>query len=261
MVSKSLVARGIGALGLVACGSLPAVAPGKRCPENVPAGQVCLEEGWVCTFHRAPGETQATPGSYWWDSAEAFSPVPPACMLNMERAAHISPVFVRRIRMDIHEFTNGDLVDLFAALPPAVAAQLPVPPERTGERPLGGVDVPDEPNPPAEPYTGWFGRTSRPRAGHPLDLLRIRGGGAHAVRGDRHLQGARRAPPSHRRLSTRLPRFGADGARLPLGGRDPDELVPDRLPGLEPRYCPRSWLPGRRSPTTRSTAPPAAFGS
>jgi formylglycine-generating enzyme required for sulfatase activity len=142
--------------------TLPAVAPGKRCPENVPAGQVCLEEGWVCTFHRAPGETQATPGAYWWDSAEAISPVPPACMLNTERAAHISPVFVRGIRMDIHEFTNGDLVDLLAALPAAVAAQVPVPPERTGERPLGGVDVPDEPNPPAEPYTGWFGRTFRP---------------------------------------------------------------------------------------------------
>jgi formylglycine-generating enzyme required for sulfatase activity len=89
---------------------------------------------------------------------------PPACQLETSNVGSISPVFVRGFRMDIREFTNGDLMALLASLPPAEAAKVPVPPERT--------DDPEEESYPCElaqttpplqrPRTGWFGRTFRP---------------------------------------------------------------------------------------------------
>ena len=147
-------------------GPFPAVTPGKPCPANVPAGQVCLEEGWVCTFHRDRNYAPPAGKPYTWDSKEEVATPPPACQLETSNVGSISPVFVRGFRMDIREFTNGDLMALLASLPTAEAAKVPVPPERT--------DDPEEESfpceeatrmpPPQRPRTGWFGRTFRPLA-------------------------------------------------------------------------------------------------
>lgn len=147
-------------------GPFPAVTPGKPCPANVPAAQVCLEEGWVCTFHRDRNYAPPAGKPYTWDSKEGVATPPPACQLETSNVGSISPVFVRGFRMDIREFTNGDLMALLASLPAAEAAKVPVPPERT--------DDPEEESfpceeatrmpPPQRPRTGWFGRTFRPLA-------------------------------------------------------------------------------------------------
>ena len=143
----------------------PAVAKGKSCPPNAPAGQVCLEEGWVCTFHRDRNYIVPVGERAHWDSAEGIANPPPACVLQTSNVGKISPVFVRGFRMDIHEFTNGDLMALLASLPPADAAKIPVPPERFGLPEKQEPDVVfDElvPYPDQQPLTGWFGRTFRP---------------------------------------------------------------------------------------------------
>ncbi len=143
----------------------PAVAKGKACPPNAPAGQVCLEEGWVCTFHRDRNYIVPVGERAHWDSAEGIANPPPACVLETSNVGKISPVFVRGFRMDIHEFTNGDLMALLASLPPADAAKIPVPPERFGLPEKQEPDVVfDElvPYPDQQPLTGWFGRTFRP---------------------------------------------------------------------------------------------------
>jgi len=145
----------------------PAVAKGKSCPPNAPAGQVCLEEGWVCTFHRDRSYVVPAGESAHWDSAEGIANPPPACVLQTSNVGKISPVFVRGFRMDIHEFTNGDLMALLASLPPADAAKLPVPPERFGlpEKQEVEIDQATETriyHPDQSALTGWFGRTFRP---------------------------------------------------------------------------------------------------
>ncbi len=145
----------------------PAVAKGKACPPNAPAGQVCLEEGWVCTFHRDRNYIVPVGERAHWDSAEGIANPPPACVLETSNVGKISPVFVRGFRMDIHEFTNGDLMALLASLPPADAAKIPVPPERLGlpEKQEVQIDQATEVRiyyPDQAPLTGWFGRTFRP---------------------------------------------------------------------------------------------------
>jgi formylglycine-generating enzyme required for sulfatase activity len=147
-------------------GPFPAVTPGKSCPANVPAGQVCLEEGWVCTFHRDRNYAPPAGKPYTWDSKEEVATPPPACQLETSNVGSISPVFVRGFRMDIREFTNGDLMALLASLPPAEAAKVPVPPERTDdpEEKSAFCEASQLTPPPQKPRTGWFGRTFRPLA-------------------------------------------------------------------------------------------------
>jgi hypothetical protein len=132
-----------------------------------------LEEGWVCTFHRDHTYNPPDGAPFHWDSAEEVAVPPPACILETSNVGRISPVFMRGIRMDIHEFTNGDLVALLGSLPPAAAAVLEVPPERTDD-PISTDNGCDEYATPTRAFTGWFGREFRTLSGCGAPYVRLK---------------------------------------------------------------------------------------